>query len=397
MKVIKRNKNVENFDIIKIIGVLHKANNSTTKEKQTPSNKIVDIANKIKNKIEDEEITAEQLEDIVEETLIEENCVSLAKSYILGCYEKKKIHYKQDLDDSILGIIDNKNEEVAKENANKDPDILSTQRDYIAGEVSKDLVKRVLMPKEVIEAHEKAIIHVHDMDYIAMRIHNCELLNIKDMLENGTVISGVKIDTPKSLSTAATVMTQISAQVASSSYGGQSINLAHIAPFVDISRKKIKDEVYYDLDSSGIEDYDDESVDLIVERRLRKEIKDSIQTMQYQWSTISSTNGQTPFISLFMYLDDAQNEQEKHDLALLIEEVLNQRIKGIKNEEGIYVSPTFPKLIYVLDEDNITRDSKYFWLTELAAKCTAKRLVPDYISAKKMKELKGSVYAPMGK
>ena len=393
IKVLKRKGFKQDFDIIKIIDVLNKANK---KNGEATPEEIKRVAHQVKEEIKDNEISAKDLENIIRKTLIENNLVHLATSYIVGCYEKQAIHHKQDLDSSIMGIIEESNEEVGTENANKNPALLSTQRDYIAGEISKDISKRLLFPKEVIDAHEKGIIHIHDLDYAAMRIHNCELINIEDMLQNGTVISGVKIETPKSLSTAATVMTQISAQVASSSFGGQSINLAHLAPFVEVSRKKIRNSIYDSLDLAGIDDYDDEGVEKIVYKELLKEIKDAVQTMQYQWSTISSTNGQTPFISLFLNLRDAKEGSERDDLALLIKEVFNQRIQGVKNEQGVYINPTFPKLIYVLDEMNIDEDDEYYWLTKLAAKCTAKRMVPDYLSAKKMLELKGDVYSPMG-
>lgn len=392
MVVIKKNGKTEQFDIMKIISVLHKANDSSAEK--TSSENIKNIADIAASLIEDES-TTEDIQKVIEDLLIQYDEFDLAKAYIIGCYDKKAFHRKQELDDSILGIIDSDNEDIGSENANKDPAIVSTQRDYMAGEVSKDIARRLLFPEEVINAHDEGMIHIHDMDYVAMREYNCALLNIEDALQNGTVISGVKIDTPKSLQTAATVTTQISAQVASSQYGGQSINLAHIAPFVDVSRQKIIERTEEMLDDIGVS-LESHEFQTIINNELRKEIKDAVQTMNYQWSTISSTQGQTPFITLFIYLDDAKNETEKYDLALLAKEVLEQRIKGFKNEQGIFVSPTFPKLVYVLDEDNIHPHSNYYWLTELAAKCTAKRLVPDYISAKKMKELKGSVYAPMG-
>lgn len=399
MKVIKRDKSQEDFDITKIIKVLQKANEKSEEEKRVDFETIKNIANQLSKKIKNEKIKkSSDIEKLLETTLIENNLVELTRNYMIGCYEKKNIYHKQDLDDSILGIIDNKNEEVTRENANKNCTILSTQRDLIAGEYSKDLVKRLFFDKDIVEAHEQGIIHIHDSDYIGLRQTNCCLINLKDMFENGTVISDVQIDTPKSLRTAATVMTQISAAVASSQFGGQTVYLSDMAPYVEVSREKIKNDVIQELDSVGFAyDYDD--VDAIAEERLKKEIKDSIQTMNYQWSTLSSTNGQTPFVTLFIYLDDpdyADNPQIKYDTALLAEEVFKQRIKGVKNVKGQWISPTFPKIVYVLDEDNVRKGTSYYWLTELAAKCTAKRMVPDYVSAKVMKEQKGDVYGPMG-
>lgn len=397
MKIKKKNGKIEDFNVMKIITVLHRANKKDGEGTAT-AEQIRQVANKVAQKAKAQGINkTEEIESLVETTLIEENLVELTKNYILGCYEKKNLRYKQTLDDSILGIINEENDEVASENANKNPTLLSTQRDYMAGELSKDIARRFIFTPEIIKAHDEGIVHIHDMDYVSMRLHNCELVNIEDMLQNGTVINNVKIDNPKSLMTAATVVSQISAVVASSSYGGQSINLAHLAPFVDVSRQKNKEIIKENFMKIGLE-IEDEKINELAEIELRKEIKDSMQTMQYQWSTISSTNGQAPFVSLFMYLGDAKNKQEEKDLAMLIEEVLKQRIQGVKNEEGVYVGPTFPKLIFVTDEDNIHEDSEYYWLLTLAAECTSKRLVPDYVSAKKMKELKdGDVYSPMGK
>ena len=395
VQITKRDGTIEAFDVTKIIRVLQKANSKLENEEKTTYEDILSVANEVYYALDDnQEVTSADIEELVETLLVGNNLVGLTRSYVRGCYDKKKIYHQQELDVDILGIIEEENDEVGQENANKDPAILSTQRDLMAGEISKDIAKRLLFQPQIAEAHDKGVIHIHDIDYIYMRMHNCCLINMEDMLMNGTVISGVQIDRPKSLMTAATVATQISAQVASSQYGGQSINLAHIAPFVDISRQKYRKEIKESAEAVDA-NLSEEQVNELAETKTRKEIKDSVQTMQYQWSTLSSTNGQTPFITLFMYINDAQ-EEHKDDLVLLMQEVLKQRIIGVKNEEGIYVSPTFPKLIYVLDENNVTADSEYFWLTELAAACTAKRLVPDYISAKKMLEAKGDIYSPMG-
>lgn len=394
MKVLKKDGSKQDFDISKIISVLHRANKKNEQDEMVSPEGIKYIADEV-SKLIFENIETSEIEKIIETKLIEKNMVQLARNYIIGCYDKRNIRHRQNLDDSILGILDESNEEVTMENANKNPSILSTQRDYMAGEISKDIVDRLLYSKEIVDAHKEGIIHLHDKDYISMKMTNCELINLEDMLQNGTVMNGVKIEKPKSLLTACTIASQISLAVSSCSYGGQSMNLAHLAPFVDISRQKYIKELIHDNKELDL-GLSDEQIKNISEKRLKTEIKNSVQTINYQWNTMSSANGQTPFVTLFMYLNDAKSKQEQDDLSMLIEEILNQRIKGFKNEKGVLVSQTFPKLIYVLDENNIYKDSEYYWLTELSAKCTAKRMVPDYISAKKMKELKGSVFAPMG-
>ena len=394
MKIKKSNGQYQDFDIAKIITVLHRANKNTDEKLRVSSEGIKYIADEVTKQVS-ENMSTSSIEKIVETKLIEKNMVELARNYIRGCYDKENLRHKHYLDESIIGILDESNEEVTMENANKNPSVLNTQRDYMAGEVSKDLVDRLIYPKEVVEAHKNGIIHLHDRDYIAMKMTNCELINLEDMLQNGTVMNGVKIEKPKSLLTACTIASQISLAVSSCSYGGQSINLAHLAPFIDISRQKYINELTKDNDELTL-GLSIEQIKDISEKRLKTEIKNSVQTINYQWNTMSSANGQTPFVTLFMYLNDAKSKQEQDDLSMLIEEFLNQRIKGFKNEKDIWVSQTFPKLIYVLDENNIYKDSEYYWLTELSAKCTAKRMVPDYISAKKMKELKGSVFSPMG-
>ena len=333
---------------------------------------------------------------MVETGIMEMRGYEVAQKYVRYRYKRELTRKSNTTDNGILALIDHMNEEVKQENSNKNPVINSTQRDYMAGEVSKDLTKRVLLPEEIVRAHEEGIIHFHDMDYFAQKEHNCDLINLEDMLQNGTVISETMIEKPHSFFTACNVTTQIVAQVASNQYGGQSFTLSHLAPFVDVSRQKLRKSVIEERIESG-EVLDDAIIDKITERRLRTEVQSGIQTIQYQLITLMTCNGQAPFVTVFMYLDEVPEGRTRDDLAMIIEEVMKQRMQGVKNEKGVWITPAFPKLIYVLDEDNITEDSKYWYLTELAAKCTAKRMVPDYISAKIMKELKnGDVYPCMG-
>ena len=395
MNVIKKDGKQVAYDLSKIKRAVGRANKDTQELTEAD---VLDVVNIIHSKLLKitREISSKEIQKLVEDTLMRKKFYETARSYIEYRYQKELDKKQNTTDSQILSTVNLENEEVKQENSNKNPIINSTQRDYIAGLVSKDLTNRYLLPKDIQDAHNAGIIHFHDADYFVQRMHNCCLWNLEDMLQNGTVINGVKIDKPHSFITACTIATQISAVVASSQYGGQTISLAHLAPFVDISRQKIRENVERELRESHIK-ITKVKINKIVEERVRKEVKDGVQTMQYQILTLNSTNGQTPFITLNMYLGEAKNEQEKNDLALIIEEVLNQRIQGIKNEKGVWITPAFPKLIYVLEEDNIHKDSKYFYLTELAAKCTAKRMVPDYISAKKMLEYKGDVYPCMGK
>ncbi len=333
---------------------------------------------------------------MVEQKIMEQGAFKVAKRYIKYRYNRTLVRRANTTDNQILSLIECNNEEVKQENSNKNPTVNSVQRDYMAGEVSKDISKRLLLPKEIVKAHEEGIIHFHDMDYYAQHMHNCDLVNLEDMLQNGTVISGTLIEKPHSFSTACNIATQIIAQVASSQYGGQSISLAHLAPFVQVSRNKIRKDVLREVEELHGK-LDEEVISNIVERRLREEIKRGVQIIQYQVVTLMTTNGQAPFVTVFMYLNEAKNATERRDLAMIIEETLRQRYEGVKNEAGVWITPAFPKLIYVLEEDNIEKGSEYYYLTELAAKCTAKRLVPDYISEKKMKELKeGNCFPVMG-
>lgn len=391
-KIIKRNGKKEDFDITKIIKVLQKADSNT------PVEEIKNIALFVAD------MSLETTEDVrraIEEELIKRGKITMARNYIVECYKNEQYRERQKLDSNILNLINRTNKELMNENANKNPTIISTQRDLIAGEVNKDICTRYIFPKDVMEAHNKGAIHIHDLDYSAQHMTNCCLVNLEDMLQNGTCISGVRIDKPKSLRTAATVASQISASLASSQYGGQSMSLSHLAPFVDISRQKYRDEVREENKLSKIEMTDDQ-VNIIAEQRVKKEIKDSIQTLNYQWSTLQSTNGQSPFITLFLYLGEIENPLVKKDLALLIEEIFKQRIKGFKNRQGYWIAPTFPKLIYVLEEDNISENAPYYYLTKLAAECITKRMVPDLISEKIMKKMKvdengdGHCYPAMG-
>ncbi len=400
MKVIKRDGREVDFDRNKIISAIGKANSEsrTNHEKTLSDDAIKNIATRIYDKLRRSKriYSVEDIQDLIEEYIDKYGCFSLAKRYTLYRYKQSLIRKKNTTDDAILSLIDLSNENIKQENSNKNPTIIPTQRDYMAGEVSKDLTDRVLLPQDIVEADREGIIHFHDKDYFAQHTYNCCLCNLDDMLQNGTVISGTMIEKPHSFSTACTIATQIIAQVASSQYGGQSISLTALAPFVDISRQHIKDELRREWNRCGFET-DENKIAEIAEERLQKEINKGVQTIQYQVETLLTTNGQAPFITVFMYLNEANNEQEKHDLAMIIEETLNQRYKGVKNEKGVWITPAFPKLIYVLEEDNITKDSKYWYLTKLAAKCSAKRLVPDYISEKVMKKLKeGNCFPSMG-
>jgi len=398
MKIIKRSGSEATFDITKIITAIDKANNEVvTSERLTPE-QIREIAKVIEDKGQEvsRSLSVEDIQDLVEDEIMSKKAYSVARKYITYRYQRALIRKSNSTDEQILSLIECNNEEVKQENSNKNSTVNSVQRDYMAGEVSKDITKRFLLPREIVQAHEQGIIHFHDADYFAQHMHNCDLVNLEDMLENGTVISGTRIDRPHSFSIACNIATQIIAQVASSQYGGQSISLTHLVPFVDVSRQKIKAEVLEILKESG-SNLPEDKISEIVEGRLRKEIQKGVQTIQYQVVTLMTTNGQSPFVTVFMYLNEAKSEREKADLAMIIEEVLDQRYQGVKNEEGIWITPAFPKLIYVLEEDNIHEDSKYYYLTQKSAKCTAKRMVPDYISEKKMKELKeGNCFPVMG-
>ena len=395
MNIIKRSGEEVPFDSQKIYVAISKANNSVPEESRIDSATIRNITTKVTERaaVMLHTPTVEDVQEEVENALIEANAALVAKSYIKYRYKHSMIRQANTTDEAILSLLDMSNEEVKQENSNKNPTIASTQRDYMAGEVSKDLCERILVPKDIWEAHKEGIIHFHDADYFAQHMFNCMLINLNDMLQNGTVISGTKIDKPHSFATACNVATQIVAQVASNQYGGQTITLTHLAPFVDISRQKYIKEVREE--SEGL-DISEEKIKEIAEKRVRKEISAGIQTIQYQVITLMTTNGQAPFISINMYLNEAENEREKEDLALCIEEMLKQRIKGVKNEKGVYITPAFPKLLYVLEDDNIKEGDKYWYLTKLAAQCTAKRMVPDYISEKKMLEYKGDCYPCMG-
>lgn len=403
MKIIKRSGKEVDFDQNKIANAIIKANltvdeNEQLTEKQIA--KIVDDITKLCKKTR-RATSVEEIQDMVERAIMQEGAFSVAKNYITYRYERQLIRQANTTDKQILSLIECENEEVKQENSNKNPVVNSVQRDYMAGEVSKDITKRFLLPKDIVKAHESGEIHFHDADYFAQHMHNCDLVNLEDMLQNGTVISGTMIERPHTFATACNIATQIIAQVASSQYGGQSISLTHLAPFVDVSRQKFRRETTKEFEELGIK-ISEEQLNEIVENQVRKEINKGIQTIQYQVVTLMTTNGQAPFITVFMYLGEARNEREKKDLAMMIEETLKQRIQGVKNQKGVYITPAFPKLIYVLEEQNIHEDSPYFYLTELAARCTAKRMVPDYISEKKMLELKvdkngvGHCYTCMG-
>ncbi len=396
MKIIKRSGKEVDFDLNKIILAVSKANAACEKNELTQS-QIIEIAEYVEFKISkaNHALSVEEIQDIVENQIMAQGAFDVARLYVKYRYNRSLIRKANTTDDQILTLIECNNEEVKQENSNKNPTVNSVQRDYMAGEVSKDITKRILLPADIVDAHEKGLIHFHDADYFAQHMHNCDLVNLEDMLQNGTVISETMIEKPHSFSTACNIATQIIAQVASSQYGGQSISLSHLAPFVDVSRKKIKKQVESEIEELGITMTEEQIVKL-TEKRLHDEVSRGVQTIQYQVVTLLTTNGQAPFVTVFMYLNEAKNEQEKKDLALIIEETLKQRIQGVKNEDGVWITPAFPKLIYVLEEDNITEDKEYYYLTELAAKCTAKRMVPDYISEKVMKKLKGDVYTCMG-
>ena len=398
MYVIKRDGSQVHFDAYKICEAINKANNAYEGSDKLSPKMIDETVEKINYKCSklDRAVSVEEIQDMVEDCIMSLGRYRLAKEYITYRYKHALMRKSNDLDRKILNLIDCKNEEVLQENSNKNPTINSTQRDYIAGEYSKDISNRLLLPEDIQKAHNEGLIHFHDMDYFIQKMHNCCLINLEDMLQNGTVISETKIDTPHSFTTACNIATQIIAQVASSQYGGATISLAHLAPFVDVSRKKIINNIKEELEISGAT-LTEEQIKEIAEERLKREIKSGIQTIQYQIVTLMTTNGQAPFITESMYLNEAKNEQEKHDLAMIIEETLRQRYKGTKNKQCVYVTPTFPKLIYVLQDDNIHEGDEYYYLTIMAAQCTAKRMVPDYISEKKMKELKeGTVVIPMG-
>ncbi len=406
MKIIKRSGTEVAFDITKIENAIRSANKDVTERDRLTERQVIYASQNVAEACENagHTVSVEEVQDLVEDELMKLDRFEVARKYIIYRYVQSLKRQKNTTDDKILALIECNNEEVKQENSNKNPTVNSVQRDYMAGEVSKDLTNRVLLPTEVVEAHNEGIIHFHDSDYFAQHMHNCDLVNLEDMLQNGTVISGTLIERPHSFSTACNIATQIIAQVASCQYGGQSISLTHLAPFVEVSRQKIRRQVEAELAELGV-DAPEEKVASVVEDRLRDEIRRGVQTIQYQVVTLMTTNGQAPFVTVFMYLGEARSEAEKHDLAMIIEETLRQRYEGVKNEAGVWITPAFPKLIYVLDEDNVYEGSPYFYLTQLAAKCTAKRMVPDYISAKKMRELKlsageksgeGDVYTCMG-
>ena len=402
MKIIKRNGTEVSFDINKILNAIRKANNEVSEGNRLSEEQIVLIANKVTDLAGDlnRAVSVEEIQDFVENQIMDQKAFAVARKYITYRYTRALVRRSNTTDAQILTLIECNNEEVKQENSNKNPTVNSVQRDYMAGEVSKDLTRRILLPPDIVKAHDEGLIHFHDADYFAQHMHNCDLVNLEDMLQNGTVISGTFIEKPHSFSTACNIATQIIAQVASNQYGGQSISLTHLAPFVDVSRQKIRREVADELAQVGVDD--EEVIAKIAEKRLREEIRKGIQTIQYQVVTLLTTNGQAPFVTVFMYLGEARNERERADLALIIEETLNHRIQGVKNESGVWVTPAFPKLIYVLEEDNVRKGSRYWYLTELSAKCTAKRMVPDYISEKKMLEYKidkngeGHCYTCMG-
>ena len=406
MKIIKRNGSEVAFDLTKIINAIAAANREVPADERLKDREVTFAALNVEDQCKEagHTVTVEEIQDMVEDQLMALDKFSVARKYIIYRYLQNEKRRKNTTDDKILSLIDSNNEVVKQENSNKNPTVVSVQRDYMAGEVSRDLTDRKLLPEDVVKAHEEGIIHFHDSDYYAQRMHNCDLVNLDDMLQNGTVISGTMIEKPHSFSTACNIATQIIAQVASCQYGGQSISLEHLAPFVDISRKKIRRSVYAEMETIGYKASEDQ-IEAMVDKRLREEIARGVQTIQYQVVTLMTTNGQAPFITVFMYLNEARDEQTKKDLALIIEETLRQRYQGVKNEAGVWITPAFPKLIYVLEDDNIHQGDPYWYLTELAAKCTAKRMVPDYISEKKMREYKlsrgevegqGDVYTCMG-
>ena len=403
MKIIKRSGTEVVFDIDKIVNAIRAANLEVEESSRLTDRQVVYAAQNVAEACENagHTVSVEEIQDLVEDEIMRLDCYEVARHYIIYRYVQSLKRQKNTTDDKILSLIECNNEEVKQENSNKNPTVNSVQRDYMAGEISKDLTQRVLLPQEIVDAHNEGLIHFHDSDYFAQHMHNCDLVNLEDMLQNGTVITGTLIEKPHSFATACNIATQIVAQVASNQYGGQSISLTHLAPFVQVSREKIRASVRDEFDTVGVSVTEDK-INAIAEKRLREEIRRGVQTIQYQVVTLLTTNGQAPFITVFMYLGEARSEQERADLAVIIEEMLLQRYQGVKNEKGVWVTPAFPKLIYVLEEDNIHEDSKYWYLTQLAAKCTAKRMVPDYISEKKMLELKvdkngeGHCYPCMG-
>lgn len=403
MKIIKRSGVEVFFDSNKIVAAVQKANASVIDYEKLSDEQIQEIADNVEVACENMKRSAsvEEIQDMVENQLMNQHAFTVARNYITYRYKRALVRKSNSTDEQILSLLECNNEEVKQENSNKNPTVNSVQRDYMAGEVSKDITKRFLLPEDIVEAHEKGLIHFHDADYFAQHMHNCCLVNLEDMLQNGTVISETGIDRPRSFSTACNIATQAIAQIASSQYGGQSISLSHLAPFVQVSREKFRIQVRTEFEKIGL-DLDEEKINKVAEMRVREEINRGVQMIQYQVITLMTTNGQAPFITVFMYLDEVPEGQTRDDLAVIIEEMLHQRIKGVKNEKGVFITPAFPKLIYVLEEDNIHEDSKYFYLTRLAAQCTAKRMVPDYISEKKMKELKvdkngeGHCYPCMG-
>ena len=403
MKIIKRNGAEETFDVNKIVTAITKANDTVDEAEKMTALQIGRIADRVVLECEklDRAPSVEEVQDFVEDQIMAHGAFEVAKAYITYRYTRALVRQSNTTDDKILSLIECNNEEAKQENSNKNPVINSTQRDYMAGEVSRDITNRILLPQDIVEAHNEGIIHFHDADYFAQHMHNCDLVNLEDMMQNGTVITGTMIERPHSFSTACNIATQIIAQVASNQYGGQSISLTHLAPFVEVSRQKIRKDVIAELKEIGTE-LSDEKIGELVEKRVRDEIRRGVQTIQYQVVTLLTTNGQAPFVTVFMYLGEAKNERERNDLAMIIEETLRQRIQGVKNEQGVWVTPAFPKLIYVLEEDNIHENSKYYYLTRLAAKCTAKRMVPDYISEKVMlrnkidKNGEGHCYTCMG-
>ena len=403
MKIIKRNGAEEIFDAKKIEAAITKANEAAEENVRMTPLQIRRITEHVQIACEEmgRSPAVEEIQDLVEKSIMAHGAFEVAKTYITYRYTRSLMRQSNTTDDRILSLIECNNEEVKQENANKNPTINAVQRDYMAGEISKDITNRLLLPKHIVDAHNAGIIHFHDTDYYAQHMHNCDLVNLEDMLQNGTVISGTLIEKPHSFSTACNIATQIIAQVASNQYGGQSISLTPLAPFVQVSREKIRKVVEQEMEILGVQ-AEEEAIVKVVEARLRDEIRRGVQTIQYQVVTLMTTNGQAPFITVFMYLNEARSEQEKKDLAVIIEEMLRQRLEGVKNEKGVWITPAFPKLIYVLEEDNITEDSPYWYLTKLAAQCTAKRMVPDYISEKKMLELKvdsngeGHCYTCMG-
>ncbi|MFR5868756.1 MAG: anaerobic ribonucleoside-triphosphate reductase [Acutalibacteraceae bacterium] len=403
MKIIKRNGSEADFDVQKIIVAIGKANQAVGEEARMTKLQIERIAESVVLSCEQlgRSPSVEEVQDMVEHQIMAHGAFEVAKAYITYRYTRTLVRQSNTTDDRILSLIECNNEEAKQENSNKNPVVNSTQRDYMAGEVSRDITNRILLPQDIVDAHNEGIIHFHDTDYFAQHMHNCDLVDLEDMLQNGTVITGTLIERPHSFSTACNIATQIIAQVASNQYGGQSISLAHLAPFVQVSREKIRRDVRAEMEALGLS-LSEEEISTLVERRVREEVRRGVQTIQYQVVTLLTTNGQAPFVTVFMYLSEAKNEQEKHDLAMVIEEVLAQRYQGVKNEKGVWVTPAFPKLVYVLEEENIHPDAPYYYLTELAAKCTAKRMVPDYISEKIMKQLKvdkngeGQCYTCMG-